>query len=360
MGTRWAKWCLIGMLTAMLSAHAQAPIPASRGHHGETPTSYTQITLRPADTAQLKGKGYRAALVLHTSSDFSSALVAGARKAFDEMGITVVAVTDADMDPKKQRTDLETVMALKPDLIASLVIDPVSGAVAFRPVVAAGVKLVFISNVPQGFVPGRDYAGIVTDDYLAMGRTAAEVLANSIQGKGEVALIYHAANYFVTNQRDNAVKQALARYPGIRLVATRGIANQQDGEAIASAILTQFPHVSAIYAPWDSIAEGVTAAARAAGRPDLKVVTMDLGAANALDMVKGGNMAGIVSDLPYDMGVTVARMGGLALLGRSTPPFVTVDALRVDSANLTSQWQRALRRPLPAAVVQAAARKALR
>lgn len=355
MGAR--KWWLIGMLAVALGAHAQS---SSRGPHGELPTPYAEVTLKPIDIATLKRKSYRAALVMHTSSDFSSALIAGARKAFAELGITVVAVTDADMDPKKQRTDLETVMALKPDLIVSLVIDPVSGAVAFRPVVAAGVKLVFISNVPQGFLPGRDYAGIVTDDYVAMGQTAADVLAKSINGKGDVALIHHAANYFVTNQRDAAVKQALARYPGIRVVAARGIANQQDGEAIASALLTQFPAISAIYAPWDSIAEGVTAAARAAGRRDLKVVTMDLGAANALDMVKGGNMAGIVSDLPYDMGQTVARMGGLALLGQPAPAFVTVDALRVDSANLATQWQRALGRALPSAVTQAAARKGTR
>jgi len=355
MGTR--RWWLTGMFAMALGAHAQI---LSRGPHGEQPTPYAELALKPADIAALKRKAYRAALVMHTSSDFSNALIAGARKGLDELGIRVVAVTDAGMDPQKQRTDLETVMALKPDLIISLVIDPVSGAVAFRPVVAAGVKLVFISNVPQGFLPGRDYAGIVTDDYYAMGQTAAELLASSIHGKGEVALIYHAANYFVTNQRDAAVRQALARYPGIRVVASRGIANQQDGEAIAAAILTQFPTISAIYAPWDSIAEGVTAAARAVGRRDLKVVTMDLGAANALDMAKGGNMAGIVSDLPYDMGRTVARMGGMALLGRPTPPFVTVDALRVDSANLAVQWQRALNRELPAAVTQAVARKGAR
>ncbi|MFC0170781.1 substrate-binding domain-containing protein [Pseudoduganella danionis] len=355
MGTR--RWWLTGMLAVALSAHAQ---PLSRGPHGEQPTPYAAVVLKASDIAALKRKPYRAALVMHTSSDFSSALIAGARKGFAELGISVVAVTDAGMDPQKQRTDLETVMALKPDLIVSLVIDPVSGAIAFRPVVAAGVKLVFISNVPQGLVHGRDYAGIVTDDYLAMGQTAADMLASSIKGKGDVALIYHAANYFVTNQRDAAVKQALARYPGIRVVATRGISNQQDGEVIASAILTQYPKLSAIYAPWDSIAEGVTAAARAAGRRDLKVVTMDLGAANALDMVKGGNMAGIVSDLPYEMGQTVARMGGLALLNRPAPAFVTVDAVRIDSANLSTQWQRALNRELPAAVVQAVARKGAR
>jgi ribose transport system substrate-binding protein len=325
------------------------------GPNGEKPTSHTQVTLQPEQSKVLKTKGYKAAILMHTTSDFSSALIKGAKEVFAEQGIKVVAVTDAEMDSKKQRTDLETVLALKPDVIISLVIDPVSGAAAFRQASAKGIKLVFISNAPQGFKVGQDYAGIVTDDLYGMGKAAAELMAASIGGKGDVALMHHAANYYVTNQRDAAVKAELAKYPGIKIVASKGIANPNDGEVIAGAILTQNPSVKAIYAPWDAIAEGVTAAARAAGRKDVKVVTMDLGAANALDMVKGGNVAGIVSDLPYDMGKTLARMGALALLKQPTPPFVTVDAIKVTPANLATQWQKALSRKPPDAIQKALA-----
>ncbi|WP_051710918.1 substrate-binding domain-containing protein [Andreprevotia chitinilytica] len=337
----------------LLASPSWAAVEHTLGPNGETPTPYTQVTLSSQDTAALKSKGFKAAILMHTSSDFSSALTAGAKKVFDELNIQVVAVTDAEMDPKKQRTDLETVLALKPDLIISLVIDPVSGAAAFRQAADKGVKLVFISNAPQGFKVGQDYAGIVTDDLFGMGRAAAEMLASSINNKGDVAVMFHAANYYVTNQRDQAVKTVLSKYPGIKVVTSKGIANPNDGEMIASAILTQNPSVKAIYAPWDAIAEGVTAAARAAGRKDLKVITMDLGAANALDMVKGGNVAGIVSDLPYDMGQTLARMGALSLLKKPTPPFVTVDAIKVTPANLVDQWQKALYRKPPEAVVKA-------
>ena len=41
---------------------------------------------------------------------------------------------------------------------------------------------------------------------------------------------------------------------------------------------------------------------------------------------KGRNVAGIVTDLPYDLGQTLATMGALAKLGEQTPPFVTVSA----------------------------------
>ncbi|AMC36405.1 substrate-binding domain-containing protein [Janthinobacterium sp. B9-8] len=345
------------LLLTLCCSSAFAAVDRTVGPNGEIPTSYTQVKLAAPDVAQLKGKNYKAAILMHTTSDFSTALIAGAKKVFDELGIKVVAVTDAEMDPKKQRTDLETVLALKPNIIISLVIDPVSGAVAFKQATQQGVKLVFISNAPQGYKAGKDYAGIVTDDLFGMGKAAAELMADSIGSKGDVAVMHHAANYYVTNQRDNAVKAVLARYPNIKVVADKGIANPNDGEVIASAILTQNPSVKAIYAPWDAIAEGVTAAVRAAGRKDVKVVTMDLGAANALDMVKGGNVAGIVSDLPYDMGKTLATMGAMSLLNKPTPAFVTVDAIKVTSANLATQWQKALFRQPPDAVVKALAAK---
>ncbi len=233
-------------------------------------------------------------------------------------------------------------------------VDPVSGAAAFKPAVEQGAELVLISNLPSGFEHGKDYAGIVTDDLFDMGRIAADLIADAIGGEGEIGFLYHEANYYVTNQRDQAVLTHLEKnYPNIKVKVKRGIANANDGEMVASAMMMQNPTIKAIYAPWDSIAEGVVAATRAAGRKDIKVITMDLGAANALDMAKGRNVAGVVTDLPYDLGQTLANMGALAVLDVDTPPFVTVSATGVTQENLAQAWQDALRRQPPEAVIKA-------
>ncbi len=344
---------LLGVSLLASSFVAAAEMGETLGPNGEKPVPFEQVTLAEADKGLLKDKKYKAAILMHTTSDFSNALTAGAKEVFDDLNIDLVVTTDAEMDPNKQRTDVETAMALKPDIIISLVLDPVSGAAAFRPAIEAGVKLVFISNLPSGFEHKKDYVGIVTDDLFGMGAIAADLIADSIGNKGNVALLYHDANYYVTNQRDQAVKTNLGKFNDIKIVAERGIANPNDAETIASAIITQNPNINAIYAPWDAIAEGVVSAARAAGRPDIKVVTMDLGAANALDMVKGRNVAGIVTDLPYDLGKTLATMGAKSLLGQDTPAFVTVPAIGVTKDNIVEQWQVALRREPPKAVLKA-------
>ncbi|WP_459782925.1 substrate-binding domain-containing protein, partial [Photobacterium sp. R1] len=77
----------------------------------------------------------------------------------------------------------------------------------------------------------KDYAGIVTDDLFQMGKLAADMIAKAVGNKGKVGFIYHEANYYVTNQRDQAVLTNLQKnYPGIEIVAKRGIANANDGE----------------------------------------------------------------------------------------------------------------------------------
>ena len=66
-----------------------------------------------------------------------------------------MAATDANFKPDKQVSDLETVMSKKPDIIVSIPTDPVATAAAYRKAAAAGVKLVFMDNVPQGMKPAR-------------------------------------------------------------------------------------------------------------------------------------------------------------------------------------------------------------
>ena len=184
-------------------------------------------------------------------------------------------------------------MAKNPSAILALPLDPTTSAQAFRPAVEAGIKIVLLSNVPAGYVQGKDYVAIVTDDLFQMGKQAADALAAAIGKKGKVAWIFHDAQYYVTNQRDNAFKTTIEKdYPDIEIVAEQGIADPARAEEIANALLTKNPDLDGIYVTWAEPAEGVLAALRAAGNTKTKIVTLDLSEPLALDMVKDGNVAG--------------------------------------------------------------------
>jgi len=328
--------------------------PITQGPAGEAAVAASEISLTDSEIAEVQAGGYTAALLWHTTGAFVNAVTAGARAAFAELGIDVIAETSANFDAAQQANDVETVLAQDPDIIISLAIGPDSGAAAFQPAVNKGVSLVFLSNVPQGYVHGEDYVGIVTDDLAAMGITAADLLADALGGTGNVGYIFHDAAYYVTNQRDQAFKSWLqAKYPDIEIVAEQGISDQS-AEEIASAMLIRNPDIDGIYTPWAAgPADGVLAALRAAGASDVAVVTMDLDTNVALDMVEGGNMVGIAADEAYNLGRTMALEGAYGVLGKPAPAFVVVPAIGVTAENIVEGYRQSLNDEPPEEVLEA-------
>lgn len=325
------------------------------GPQGEAATPSSSVTLSDADIATLKGKGYKAALLWHTSSDFTNAVSAGAKDEFARGGINIVVTTDAQFDAARQRSDIETALAAKPNVILALPLDPVTSAEAFRQAVKDGTKLVFLSNLPKDYKHGTDYASIVTDDLFQMGKQAADAMAKAIGGKGKVGYIFHDATYYVTNQRDKAFKTTIEKdYPEIKIVAEQGISDPARAEELAGAMLLQHPDLDGIYVTWAEPADGVLSALRNAGNPKTKIVTLDLAEPEALDMVKGGNVAALVADKAYELGRAMAAAGMKSLLGQETPPFVVAPALTVTKDNVAQGWKDSLNRNAPQSVLDAA------
>lgn len=344
-------------LLASLSVLALLALPAAAqtvGPSGEAATPAASVTVDDAQLAELKGKGLKAALLWHDQSDFVNAVTSGATDEFTRLGIKVVATTSAGFDSAKQLADVETTLALDPDIILSLPLDPVASAAAFKKASDAGVKLVFLSNLPSGYTHPADYGAIVTDDLFQMGKQAADVLAASMGGKGKVGWIFHDASYYVTNQRDNAFKTTIQKdYPDMQIVAEAGISDPARAEEIANAMLLQNPDLGGIYVTWAGPAEGVLAALRANGNTTTKVVTLDLSEPIALDMVKDGNVAGIVADEAYELGRVMADVGARAVLGAENPPFIVAPALSVTKDNVAEGWKKSLHKDAPQSVLDA-------
>jgi ribose transport system substrate-binding protein len=340
---------LTGLIIASGGAAAQTV-----GPQGETATPSASVTLSDADLAALKDKGYKAALLWHTSSDFTNAVTAGATDEFARAGIAIAVTTDAGFDAARQRSDIETALAAKPSVILSLPLDPVTSAEAFRQAVSDGTKLVFLSNLPQGYKHGTDYAAIVTDDLFQMGKQAADALAKGIGGKGKVGYIFHDANYYVTNQRDQAFKKTIeTSYPDIKIVAEQGISDPARAEELANAMLVKNPDLDGIYVTWAEPADGVLAALRSSGNTKTKIVTLDLAEPVALDMVKGGNVTALVADKAYELGRTMATVAAYGLIGKPAPAFAVAPAITVTKQNVVDGWKESLNREPPQSILDA-------
>ena len=135
---------------------ANANALVTKGPNGESATACATVKLTSAQAKSVKAGKFSAALLWHTSSDFVTAVNAGAAASLKRMGVKVVATGDAQYDTAKQKTNVDTAMAKKPSLILGLPFDGVAAAAAYKSAVAANTKLVFLSNIPDKFTYGKE------------------------------------------------------------------------------------------------------------------------------------------------------------------------------------------------------------
>ena len=324
----------------------------STGPNGEISGVPGKLKFTPSELAKLKAMNATAAIAFHLTSDWTSGQLAGLTKEFGLLGITIVGTTQADFKADEQISQIQTLMAKKPSILISIPVDSQAESATYKAVADAGTKIVFMDNVANGLTVGKDYVSVVSADNYANGAASAFLLGRKLNGKGSIALIHHAADFWVTKQRWNGFKDTITKdFPRIKIVDDKGISGPDfagDAQAAATAILTKTPKIDAIWAVWDTPAEGVLAALRAAGNTKTLIATQDLGANVAISLAKGGPVIGLGAQRPYDAGVAEAKLAAYALLGKTAPSYVAMPALAVDHANVLAAWKTVYAAPAPA------------
>jgi ribose transport system substrate-binding protein len=330
----------------------------SKGPHGESPILGTKITLSAADIRKIRAKHATAAISIHLGGDdWSTAQENGLKAELGALGISVIGLTEAHGNAATQASNVETLIAKQPTFLFSIPIDATALAPSFRTAIRRGVKIVFLDVPATGLQPGKDYISDVSADNCGNGIASAYILANAIHKQGDIATVYYAADFFVTNERYRCFKATLAKnYPDIHIVEAEGVAADDfagNSQRAATAIVTKHPNISAIWTIFDVPAEGVEAALRLAGRTSIPVITEDLGLNVAVSIASNSGVKGLGAQRPFDQGLTEAKLAGYYLLGRRAPPYVALPALAVTRANILNAWKTVYHHAPPAVLVKA-------
>ncbi|MEH7336326.1 substrate-binding domain-containing protein [Neobacillus drentensis] len=324
------------------------------GPYGEKAVSPSQLTLTDEEKQKLKDGNFTAAFVYHMQSNAPNQVkLAAAKSLLEELGVKVVSVTDANFNAQTEIANIESTMALKPDVMITMPVDPEATASAYKEVAKAGTKLVFMENIPKGFKPGKDYATLVNADSYGNGVAAADMLAKQIGYKGEVASVYYDAVFFVTNERDRGFKDEIKKYPNIKLVAESPFADPNKVGEVADGLLVNQPNLKGVYASWDVPAEAISASAKSAGRNDLVITTVDLGENTARNIAEDGMIQGTAAPRSYDQGIAEAMAAAYALIGKEVPSYICPPALPVMKENVADAFQIAYHKDAPAIVKKA-------
>lgn len=345
-----------GASTVDIATHKQKPpICQTTGPNGEKSTPIEQFEITPDELSKIRAGHYTAAMAWHTSDEVTASVERGAKAAFKEMGIQVVGSTNAEYQADKQSEQVRTILAKKPSILLSLPVDPTATRAAFEAAAASGTALVFEDNAPEGFTKaGTNYVSVISSNQCQMGQKTAEALALAIGEEGEIGYIFHDADFYVTNRRDEAAKKTIEKYfPNVDIGVEEGIADPSKAEEVANAMLTQNPQLDGIYVTFGEVALGVLSALRNNGNTTTKIATMDLQEPLAIDLANEGPTVAIVAEGLYEDGVAMARAGALAQIGKKVPPFIISEATTITKENLVEGYERSEHVKPPNAVMEA-------
>jgi ribose transport system substrate-binding protein len=356
-GDEIASW-LLEIREPLKGMRYEIPLE-SHGPDGQTPTWDTELVLTVAEVEKIRqgredGTPYRLATNLDGDHGaFTVAMEKGIRTVCDHLNIEIVALGDAEYDPTKQKSDIETLLALDPDIIIAAPVDRVTAAEAFRPAVDAGVNLVFWSNTPEGYVHGEDYVGISAADVYGEGVLNGTNLGEVVGGSGQVGFVVFGADFWICNYVDNLAREIVEmKHPGVEVVGYEGWATIPEAEGVAAAMIQRYPEIKGFYASWYDPALFVAAACQAAGRDDIKIATGGVDIPALVNMLSGGNIAALMTDMPFYMGLDHALVGAYGLLGKPCPVFTVCPVTSITKDNVKKVWGLAFNTPLPDEVAE--------
>lgn len=294
----------------------------------------------------------------NTAGEYSLAMNAGPASGLevymDYLGIELLASASAEFDPIKQKADVESMVALNPDIIVGYATDPVTGAENFRPAVDAGIHLAFISTVPDGYEYGKEFIGISTNNPWEEGITCAIAMNDLLGSEANVGYVFYDDVYFVCNYLDEGFKAYGEENYDWTWYEEGFVAEPQAGEA-AAAILTRNPDVQGFYTTYMVPAMHIVAAITDAGRlDDVVVVTFGIDEPVLINLIQGGPVKAVVTDSPFLVGVNHAIQAAYALLDKplEQPSFVVVPTAIIDLQNIREVWDAAMHLPMSDTLLQ--------
>ena len=265
------------------------------------------------------------ALVLKTlNNPFFIDLEAGARAAADSLGIElIVQAAEREIDVEKQMQIVENllqrhvkVLLLVPSGSREIVPAVVKANAAAIPVVTVDTRV----DAATLRAAGGTVTTFIGSDNEAGGRLAGQFLGERLGGTGTVVVLEGIPGHETGDARLRGFREALARTPGIAMVASQ-TANWERDQAfnVTQNMLQAHPNVTALFACNDVMALGAIEAIAAAGKTaQITVVGFDA-QDDARKAIADKRMAATIAQNPRAMGrlavITAARL----LKGETVP-----------------------------------------
>ena len=243
-----------------------------------------------------------------TTHEFWKSIHAGAVKAQQELagkGTPVEVIWKGPLREDDRDQQIQVVENFTSRKVSGIVLAPLDSQALINPVanaVQAGIPVVVMDS---GLKSDKHISFVATDNYKG-GQFAGEYLAKLLNGKGNVILLRYAVGSASTEEREKGFLEALAKFPGIKLIS----ADQHAGPTRETAyqasqnLLNRFgKEAHGVFAVNENSTIGMTKALRDLGLAGgkVKMIGFDAGSQSVLDM-QNGDVQGLVVQNPMLMG----------------------------------------------------------
>jgi ribose transport system substrate-binding protein len=285
-----------------------------------------------------------------TSHVFWQSIHAGANKAADELGVTVIwrgPLREDDRD--SQVSEVEGFISRG---VSGIVLAPLDETALVAPVAEAARRNIPVVIIDSG-LKGDDYVSFVATDNTKGGALAGRHLAEALGGKGKVILLRYAEGHDSTARREQGFLDAVAAHPGIEVVSS----NQYGGADVegyykrAEALLSRYKNpdgslaIDGLFCPNESSTFAMLRVLQDNGwAGKVRFVGFD-SSVNLVNALRDGTLDGLVVQDPVRMGYLGVKTMVAHLRGEPVEKTIDTGVQLVTRATMDQPEMRALLQP---------------
>ncbi len=318
---------------------------------GGIPMSLSLLGRAEAATATAQTKPTIPIIVKDTTSLYWQIVLAGARKAGQDLGVDVAELGPrSDSDINGQVSILENAVASNP---AAVVIAPAQFAALGKPIdeFAKKVKIIGIDSAADS----KALTSFLATDNERAGRLAADILAEAIKrtyadAEGDVALITSLPGVACLDQRAKGFREQIAaKYGALDIVAEKvGDGKPTSGSRIMTDLINEQPELRGVFATNLVMARGA-AQAVAENKTNKTGDTINLVVFDWDDelvkFLQNGTIAALVVQDPFRMGYDGIKVALAASRGEQVPANLDTGSSIITKANINSARSQELLNP---------------
>jgi ribose transport system substrate-binding protein len=285
-----------------------------------------------------------------TSHSFWQSIHAGAEKAAQELGVTVIWRGPAREDDRdSQVSEVEGFVSRG---VSGIVLAPLDETALIAPVTSARDRGIPVVIIDSG-LKGGNYVSFVATDNVKGGRLAGDRMAQLLGGKGKVVLLRYSEGHDSTTKREEGFLEALKGQPGIEIVSS----NQYGGTDVEGAykksetLLSRYRRpdgsldVNGIFCPNESTTFAMMRVLQENGWSG-KVKFVGFDASDTLvNGLKGGTIDALVVQDPVRMGYLGVKTIVSKIKGEQVEPRIDTGATVVSRENMDEPAVRELIHP---------------